>query len=43
MVDNMLVAHGRRPHVGRRKVVVAMGDMLRSADVESPRDLPVSV
>ena len=27
MVDNMLVAHGRRPFVGPRKIVVAMGEM----------------
>jgi alpha-ketoglutarate-dependent taurine dioxygenase len=27
MLDNMLVAHGRRPFVGPRKIVVAMGDM----------------
>jgi alpha-ketoglutarate-dependent taurine dioxygenase len=27
MVDNMLVAHGRRPFVGPRKIVLAMGEM----------------
>jgi amino acid adenylation domain-containing protein/FkbM family methyltransferase len=29
MLDNMLVAHGREPFVGPRKVVVAMGDPFR--------------
>jgi alpha-ketoglutarate-dependent taurine dioxygenase len=28
MVDNMLAAHGRRPFVGPRKIVVAMGEMI---------------
>ncbi len=28
MVDNMLVAHGRRPFVGPRKIIVAMGEMI---------------
>ena len=28
LVDNMLVAHGRRPYVGERKIVVAMGEMV---------------
>ncbi|GJL56403.1 MAG: hypothetical protein NPIRA02_35350 [Nitrospirales bacterium] len=28
MVDNMLVAHGRDPFVGSRKIVVAMGEMI---------------
>jgi amino acid adenylation domain-containing protein len=27
MVDNMLVAHGRRPFVGPRRIAVAMGEM----------------
>ena len=27
MVDNMLVAHGRKPFSGARKIVVAMGEM----------------
>jgi alpha-ketoglutarate-dependent taurine dioxygenase len=27
MLDNMLVAHGRNPYTGRRKIVVAMGGM----------------
>jgi amino acid adenylation domain-containing protein len=30
MVDNMLVAHGRSPFVGQRKIVVTMGDMFSS-------------
>jgi len=29
MLDNMLVAHGRSPFVGPRKIVVAMGEMTR--------------
>jgi acyl carrier protein/alpha-ketoglutarate-dependent taurine dioxygenase len=28
MVDNMLAAHGRRPFMGPRKIVVAMGEMV---------------
>ena len=27
MLDNMLIAHGRNPYVGPRKIVVAMGEM----------------
>lgn len=27
MLDNMLAAHGRLPYVGKRKIVVAMGEM----------------
>ncbi|NEQ80572.1 MAG: amino acid adenylation domain-containing protein, partial [Moorea sp. SIO2I5] len=27
MLDNMLIAHGRNPYVGSRKIVVAMGEM----------------
>lgn len=30
LVDNMLVAHGRDPFVGPRKIAVAMGEMIRS-------------
>ncbi|GAA2264412.1 hypothetical protein GCM10010430_56340 [Kitasatospora cystarginea] len=30
VIDNMLVAHARRPFVGPRKIVVALGDMLRA-------------
>jgi alpha-ketoglutarate-dependent taurine dioxygenase len=31
-LDNMLVAHARRPFVGERKIVVAMGKMRRADD-----------
>ncbi len=31
MVDNMLAAHGRRPFVGPRKIVVAMGEMINES------------
>ncbi|WP_394836402.1 amino acid adenylation domain-containing protein [Pendulispora rubella] len=34
MLDNMLVAHGRDPFKGPRKIVVAMGQMVSHADVE---------
>ncbi|MEO0538402.1 MAG: condensation domain-containing protein [Cyanobacteria bacterium P01_A01_bin.123] len=34
MLDNMLVAHGRNPYVGSRKIVVAMGEMIDSQKVE---------
>jgi alpha-ketoglutarate-dependent taurine dioxygenase len=33
MLDNMLAAHGRNPYVGNRKIVVAMGDLMTSADI----------
>ncbi|MBW4611882.1 MAG: TauD/TfdA family dioxygenase [Desmonostoc vinosum HA7617-LM4] len=33
MLDNMLAAHGRNPYVGSRKIVVAMGEMINSADI----------
>jgi hypothetical protein len=33
MLDNMLTAHGRNPYVGDRKIVVAMGEMIDSADI----------
>ncbi|MFI8731459.1 condensation domain-containing protein [Stenotrophomonas sp. NPDC077420] len=33
MVDNMLVAHGRHPFSGPRKVIVAMGEMLAASDL----------
>lgn len=33
MLDNMLVAHGRKPFVGTRKIVVAMGDMITESDL----------
>ena len=34
-VDNMIVAHARRPFVGPRKILVAMGEMVRSEDLET--------
>ena len=34
MVDNMLTAHARRPFRGQRKIAVAMGEMVRGAEVE---------
>lgn len=30
MLDNMLIAHGRNPYIGSRKVVVAMAEMIQS-------------
>lgn len=33
MVDNMLVAHGRNPYVGARKIVVAMGEMISKEEL----------
>jgi alpha-ketoglutarate-dependent taurine dioxygenase len=33
MLDNMMVAHGRKPYVGSRKIVVAMGEMISKEDV----------
>ena len=29
-VDNMLIAHARRPYTGPRKFVVAMGEMVHA-------------
>jgi amino acid adenylation domain-containing protein len=34
MLDNMLAAHGRNPYKGARKIVVAMGEMIHSADIQ---------
>ncbi|MBE7384649.1 MAG: amino acid adenylation domain-containing protein [Leptolyngbya sp. SIO1E4] len=34
MLDNMLVAHGRNPYVGSRKIVVAMGEIIDSKRIE---------
>ncbi len=34
MLDNMLTAHGRNPYVGPRKIVVAMGEMVHSANTQ---------
>ncbi|MEQ8997813.1 MAG: amino acid adenylation domain-containing protein [Coleofasciculus sp. B1-GNL1-01] len=33
MLDNMLIAHGRNPYVGSRKIVVAMGEMISSKNI----------
>ena len=33
-LDNMLTAHARDPFVGPRKIVVALGDLVRGADLE---------
>ncbi|MDZ8262378.1 condensation domain-containing protein [Nostoc sp. ChiQUE01b] len=33
MLDNMLTAHGRNPYEGSRKILVAMGEMIRSEDI----------
>jgi alpha-ketoglutarate-dependent taurine dioxygenase len=33
-VDNMIVAHARRPYSGERKILVAMGEMVRQADLQ---------
>jgi len=35
MLDNMLVAHARKPYTGPRKIVVAMGEMVDGADLPS--------
>jgi hypothetical protein len=35
MLDNMLVAHARKPFTGTRKIVVAMGEMVNAADLPS--------
>jgi alpha-ketoglutarate-dependent taurine dioxygenase len=32
-LDNMLVAHARRPFVGERKILVAMGEMVQASDL----------
>ncbi len=34
MLDNMLVAHGRKPYVGSRKVLVSMGDPYTRPDIK---------
>jgi len=33
-LDNMFVQHARRPFVGERKILVAMGQMVRASDLE---------
>lgn len=32
MLDNMLIAHGRNPYVGERKIVVAMGELMEESE-----------
>jgi alpha-ketoglutarate-dependent taurine dioxygenase len=34
MLDNMLVCHARDPHVGARRICVAMGEMITAKEVE---------
>jgi len=35
VLDNMLMAHGRNPFVGERKILVAMGEMISHDSIES--------
>lgn len=42
MLDNMLVAHARRPFSGPRKIVVALGDPIGLDQVECPSSLQES-
>ena len=32
MLDNMLIAHGRNPYIGERKIVVAMGELMEESE-----------
>ena len=32
-LDNMIIAHARRPFAGKRKIIVAMGKMMHAEDV----------
>ncbi|MCC5658374.1 amino acid adenylation domain-containing protein [Nostoc sp. XA010] len=34
MLDNMLAAHARNPYVGKRKIVVAMGEIVNGKNIE---------
>jgi alpha-ketoglutarate-dependent taurine dioxygenase len=34
LLDNMLVAHGRHPFTGSRKIVVAIGDMMNADQLD---------
>lgn len=36
MLDNMLVAHARKPYVGERSIAVAMGEMIDSRAFQTP-------
>jgi alpha-ketoglutarate-dependent taurine dioxygenase len=40
-LDNMLTAHGRDPFVGPRKIVVALGDIVDSSEVDQTTIQPV--
>jgi hypothetical protein len=35
MLDNMFVAHGRKPYTGERKIVVAMGEIIEEHDAKA--------
>ena len=35
MLDNMLIAHARKPYTGPRKIIVAMGEMVNAVDLPS--------
>jgi amino acid adenylation domain-containing protein len=37
MLDNVLTAHGRNHFVGQRKIVVAMAEMINSADIQNSK------
>ncbi len=37
LLDNVLVAHGRNPYAGKRKILVAMGEMTSYDDVQGER------
>ena len=36
MIDNMLVAHGRQPYAGTRKILTAMGEPLNGDQLDTP-------
>ncbi|HEX6284219.1 MAG TPA: TauD/TfdA family dioxygenase, partial [Pyrinomonadaceae bacterium] len=35
MLDNMFVAHGRKPYTGERKIVVAMGEIIKDHEAKA--------
>lgn len=39
MLNNMLVAHSRNPFVGERKIVVALGNLVRKEEVKQPEQV----
>lgn len=41
MLDNMLVAHGRAPYAGARKILVSMGDPCSDRGVDMPVAVPL--